>query len=103
MLELTMAVRGFHAPIFCPDVEMKKELLLRKAKIEDWEREYLSSGIPFGFCNREWEELRAKMEGGDEIWFWSTDAKTWAELIGMEGMALVRHGEVIDWFITALN
>jgi hypothetical protein len=40
---------------------------------------------------------------GDEIWYWSTDPESWARLRGWEGIALVRQGEIVDSFITALN
>ena len=82
---------------------MHKDLLIRKATVADWETEHLVNGIPFGYCNREWEALKAKMEAGDEIWFWSTDEESWTKLMGWEGMALVRGGEVIDFFMTAMN
>lgn len=82
---------------------MTKELLIRKASRSEWEAEHLVNGVPFGFCNREWEALTSKKNEGDEIWFWSTNQMSWDELMGMEGMALVRGSEIVDWFITALN
>ena len=82
---------------------MHKDLLRRKATAAEWEAEHLLEGVPFGYCNREWELLKAKMEPGDEIWFWSTDEESWKQMMGWEGMALVRHGEIIDFFVTAMN
>ena len=80
-----------------------KDLLVRKATVVEWEKENLIDGVPFGYCNREWEALKAKMEPSDEIWFWSTDEESWKRFMGWEGMALVRNGDVIDFFLTALN
>jgi hypothetical protein len=82
---------------------MTKDFLRRKATVPEWEAEHLVEGVPFGYCNHQWEALKAKMEPGDEVWFWSTDQESWERLMGWEGMALVRHGEIIDFFLTALN
>jgi hypothetical protein len=82
---------------------MRKDYLRRKATVAEWEAEHLIEGVPFGFCNREWEALKEKMEPGDEIWFWSSDEDSWKRMMGWEGMALVRQGEIIDFFLTAQN
>jgi hypothetical protein len=82
---------------------MHKSLLIRKAAVSEWEAENMVDGLPFGGCNREWVAMLGKMEPGDEVWFWSTDEESWRRLMGWEGMALVRAGEVIDSFLTALN
>jgi hypothetical protein len=41
--------------------------LRRKVTIEELEAEHLVKGIPFGFCNDEWQALRSKMQPGDEL------------------------------------
>jgi hypothetical protein len=82
---------------------MREEYLRRKATAAEWEAEHLIEGVPFGYCNREWEALKSKMEPGDEIWFWSSDEESWKQMMGWEGMALVRRSEIIDFFLTALN
>jgi hypothetical protein len=82
---------------------MHKDYLRRRATVAEWEAEHLIEGVAFGHCNREWEALKAKMGPGDEMWFWSSDEESWKQMMGWEGMALVRRGEVIDFFLTALN
>jgi len=82
---------------------VRKEYLRRKATVAEWEAEHLVDGIPFGHCNREWEALKAKMEPGDEVWFWSSDEESWKRMMGWEGMALVRRGEIVDSFLTAIS
>jgi hypothetical protein len=82
---------------------MRKEFLRRQATVPELEAEHVINGIPFGFCNREWEQLKSLMLPGDEVWYWSTDAESWARLRGWEGIALVRQGEIVDSFITALS
>jgi hypothetical protein len=82
---------------------MFMQLLRRKSTVAEFEAEQLVDGIPFGYCNREWEALKAKVQPGDEVWFWSSDPEDWERFMGWEGIALVRNGEIIDSFITALN
>jgi hypothetical protein len=82
---------------------MHKSLLSRKATVPEWEAEHMVDGVPFGGCNHEWVAMLSKMEPGDEVWFWSTDEESWRRMMGWEGMALVRAGEVIDSFLTAMN
>jgi len=43
------------------------------------------------------------MEPGDELWFWSSDPEDWDRFMGWEGLALVRRGEIVDSFFTAMN
>ena len=82
---------------------MHNDFLRRKATIAEWEVERLVNGVPFGFCNNEWQAMKSKMRSTDEIWFWSSDEKSWEQMMGTEGMALVRHGEIVDFFVTAMN
>jgi hypothetical protein len=67
------------------DSVMVKDLLIRKATVADWENESLFERVPLGYCNREWEALKAKMEPGDEVWFWSTDEDSWNRMMGWRG------------------
>jgi hypothetical protein len=82
---------------------MHKSLLIRQASVKEWQDEFMVDNIPFGGCNREWLALKAKMQPTDEIWFWSTDEESWQRMMGWEGIALVRAGEVVDSFFTAMN
>jgi hypothetical protein len=59
--------------------------------------------VPFGFVNDQWQALLAKAEPGDELWEFSSPPESWQRLMGMAGIALVRNGEVIDSFVTAMN
>jgi hypothetical protein len=82
---------------------MFKELLRRKGSVAEFEAEHMVNGVPFGYCNHDWEALKMKMLPGDELWFWSSDPEDWKRLMGWEGIALVRDGEIIDSFFTAMN
>lgn len=57
----------------------------------------------FGFKNREWEELKALMVPGDEIWTFSSPPDSWRDLAGRAGVALVRNGVPIRIIVTVMN
>lgn len=59
--------------------------------------------LPFGFNNGQWESLKAQMQPGDELWWFSTSAQTWKDLRGRAGIELVRHGKPIAVIITLMN
>ena len=58
---------------------------------------------PFGFNHSEWEELKAAMVPGDEIWTFASSPASWRDLAGRAGVALVRNGVPIQVIITAMN
>ncbi|MBE1302401.1 MAG: hypothetical protein GJ680_21125 [Alteromonadaceae bacterium] len=51
----------------------------------------------------EWNELKAKMRDGDEIWSFSTSDKSWEMMCGRSGYALVRNGTVVFFCVTEMN
>jgi hypothetical protein len=51
----------------------------------------------------EWEELKAKLKRGDQLYFYKTDRQSWQELRGREGYVAIRGNEVIDDFLTRMN
>jgi hypothetical protein len=57
----------------------------------------------FGFQNREWEELKALVLPGDEIWIFSSQTESWKHLAGRAGVALVRDGVPIRAIVTMMN
>lgn len=58
---------------------------------------------PFGFSHREWEDLKAAMVPGDEIWTFASPPESWRDLAGRAGVALVRNGVPVKVIITAMN
>jgi hypothetical protein len=77
--------------------------LRSRATVEELEKEHLVNGRPFGFCNGEWEALKAGMLPGDELWRFSSPPEDWERLMGWEGVALVRGGEVVQAVVTGMN
>jgi hypothetical protein len=43
------------------------------------------------------------MQPGDEIWTFSSPPEDWERLMGWEGIALVRGGEIVAFFCTGMN
>jgi hypothetical protein len=89
---------------------MHRDLLTRQLTVQEIEAEHSvrderlgPDPVPFGFINDQWQALIAQMQPGDELWEWSTSPESWANLAGRAGIALVRNGEVIDSFMTAMN
>ena len=58
---------------------------------------------PFGALNVKWEALKADMRPGDELWTFSSPPRTWEDLAGRAGIALVRDGMAIAILVTMLN
>jgi len=58
---------------------------------------------PFAFQNAQWEELKAQMQPGDELWEYCTDRESWQQLMGSAGIELVRDGNVIASIVTRMN
>jgi hypothetical protein len=58
---------------------------------------------PFGFKNGQWEAIKAAMQPGDELWTFASPAKSWEDLAGRAGIAVVRAGNPIMVLTTMLN
>ena len=58
---------------------------------------------PFGALNAKWEALKADMRPNDELWTFSSPPRTWEDLAGRAGIALVRDGIPIEIIVTMLN
>ncbi len=58
---------------------------------------------PFGFMHREWEDFKAAMLPGDELWTFSSPPESWVDLAGRAGIALVRKDVPIRTIVTKMN
>jgi hypothetical protein len=59
--------------------------------------------IPFGYCNNEWQKLLAGMTDGAQLWHYVAPKEDWDQLMGFEGILLVRDGKVVDSIVMAMN
>ena len=44
--------------------------------------------VPFGYCNREWEELKSNLQTDDEVWLHGGDGGT--------TIYLIRNGQIVE-------
>lgn len=68
-----------------------------------WGVHFDGKPVPFGFGNRQWREMVASMQEGDELWEFSNSNDAWQHLAGRAGIALVRNGEIVDCIVTVMN
>jgi len=79
------------------------EFLQRKVTVEELEAEQVYQGVPFGFINEHWRAFIGQMRPGDELWHFRSPPERWAELMGTEGVYLMRDGREIDQFLWHYN
>jgi hypothetical protein len=94
---------------------MRKEWLTKRTTVAEAEAEdlafmkclYESEGEvlpanfkPFEHPPGKWDKLVANMQPGDELWWFMNSAEAWAGLCGCKGLAVVRQGEMVDYFVT---
>ena len=69
---------------------------LCKREIEKWGHLKDLMPTPQESFQRELSEFHTPFLPKDEIWYYSSDKKSWRCLAGTGGLALVRNGEVVD-------
>jgi hypothetical protein len=55
------------------------------------------------FGGPDWDRLKAKLQRGDELYFYKSDLQSWADLHGWEGYVAIRGSVVIDVLPVAIN
>lgn len=50
-----------------------------------------------------WGSIKAKYRDGDELYFFTSDKRSWGELRGMRGYVLIRKNQVVDLMVTLMN
>jgi hypothetical protein len=91
-----------------------KEWLDKKISVEEAEaahpginddrvQRFPEAAKPFGFQSQAWEALKAAMQPGDELWTFASPAKSWEDLAGRAGIAVVRDGNPIKMLVTVMN
>jgi hypothetical protein len=59
--------------------------------------------VPFGYGNQEWEKFKAQLQEGDTIVHFRSDRRSWSNLAGEEGYAIMREGCIFRRFTTLIN
>ena len=84
-----------------PDKEIGQWLRAR-ANVEEIDELIASS--PEKFRERcGWNEIRANLKPGDEIWHYESPQETWDKLRGRAGICVRRDGKVIEAIQTRMN
>ena len=65
---------------------------------EDTIRTYESTNL-----GKVWVSIKTRYKGGDELYFFTSDERSWAELNGQRGYALIRKNQVVDLLVTFMN
>jgi hypothetical protein len=66
-------------------------------------RRFPDAAKPFGFNNDKWESLKSAMKPGDELWTFSSSAKSFEDLAGRSGIVLLRSGEAVAEVVTLVT
>ena len=62
-----------------------------------------SDPVPFGFFNHLWNELKAEMIEGDELWLFSSSRESWTNNCGKGGICIVRDKEIFKPLVTIMT
>jgi hypothetical protein len=60
-------------------------------------------GKASGYQDNRWEDLKAKIEPGDELWVVSAPDEDWDQGLGQEWIVLLRAGNEIARMLTRMN
>ena len=50
-----------------------------------------------------WAEFKSNYKTGDELYFFTTDNRSWDRLMGQRGYVVIRSREVVDSLVTFMN
>jgi hypothetical protein len=81
-------------------VKLDSNWLTTKTTYDDAVQDNTVEGREFGHANEDWERLKAKMQAGDEFWYFAPPSP---QVIQLWGLALVRQGSVISTVITDVD
>jgi hypothetical protein len=74
-----------------------KEFLTKKLHIEDFD------SYDWQMPKKLWLEMKQQIRQGDELWQFTTLPKTWENLHGRAGIALVRDGRIINSVVIVMS
>ena len=108
MASLDLARAADDMPLI-PKAWLDKKITIAEAEAEhpgikdERVQRFPDAAKPFGFKNGQWEAIKAAMQPGDELWTFASPAKSWEDLAGRAGIAVVRDGNPVMVLTTMLN
>jgi len=92
---------------YCEPIESKLAWLCDEISIENAETANVvkidSRNVPFGYSNSQWLYILEIMEEGDRLFEFRSPEESWKCFAGIEGIALVRNGEIVADLAILLN
>ncbi len=92
----SMSAPGDCDSITLGDQVVSADALVRQVGLAEAEAEAMKDGIPFGSRNAEWNDLKALIQPGDQVWFYRDNRA----MAGAEGYVLVRDCDVMAFVMT---
>jgi hypothetical protein len=87
--------------------EVRGPLTLSQVEVELFRRPLDQNDIGGTFGStafeRAWIEIRNNYRHGDELYFFTTDKRSWSRLSGCRGYVLIRQDCVVNMIVTFLN
>lgn len=84
-----------------------EDWLLRPIPWDEAEARHTYDGVPFGRQAERWKRLVATIEADPKAQLWSfcSPPETWTTfpLRGMEGYAVIKEGNIIDFILTTIS
>jgi hypothetical protein len=96
-------IRNEDPPPIADENPLPKHWLYERITVEQAEAEHMSGGVPFGGLNAKWQELKAAMRTGDELWSFCSPPESWRAHAGRSGVALVRDRRIVGDLVTMMN
>lgn len=81
-------------------MELPVSYLTERTTYEQVIAQETKDGVVFGHCHDDWERLKAKMQPGDELWYFEPPSK---QVMQFWGLALVRDGKVVSTVLTGIT
>ncbi len=106
---VVMPVRAMDDESPIPKEWLQKQITIAEAEAaypgitDDRVKNFPDAAKPFGFRHAEWEALKTHMQPGDQLWTFISPPKSWEDLAGRSGIALVRNGVPLEVIIGAMN
>lgn len=92
---------------YCEPIESELAWLCDEVTVENAEAANVvkidGRNVPFGYSNSQWLYMLGIMEAGDRLFEFRSLPESWQCFAGIEGIALVRNGEIVADLVILLN
>lgn len=93
--------------LYFDPIESELAWLCDEVSVEDAEATNLvkidGRNVPFGYNNMQWDYVLDKMQQDDRLFEFRSPEESWKSFSGIEGVALVRKGEIVADIVILLT